>query len=109
MTNLEKIRENKASSSERINSQHASHRDELARLKRIKGQVEGLENMILSGRYCADILIQVKAVTSALKSVELAILERHIRHCLSSAVKSGNKKDTDKKIEEIIMLIDRRS
>jgi DNA-binding FrmR family transcriptional regulator len=80
----------------------------LQRLKKIKGQVEGIENMILDGRYCPDILVQVKAVTSALRSVELTILERHIRHCLAAAVESGSKKDAEKKIEEVLLVLSRK-
>lgn len=88
---------------------HARHNAELQRLKRIKGQIEGIENMIVDGRYCPEILVQVKAATSALRSVELTIMERHIRHCLSNAISSGNKKDSNKKIDEIIMLMGRKS
>ena len=110
MTTAEKTKEIKKSPKQAPPPvRHAIHADELTRLKRIKGQVEGLENMILDGRYCPDILVQVKAVISALKSVELTILERHIRHCLSNAIANGNKKETDKKIEEIILLLGRRS
>ncbi|HPI39415.1 MAG TPA: metal-sensitive transcriptional regulator [Pseudobdellovibrionaceae bacterium] len=110
MTQAEKIKDSTGSKRATKNTvaQHASHADELARLRRIKGQVEGVENMIIDGRYCPDILLQVKAVVAALKSVELTILERHIRHCLSSAVLSGNKKETDRKIEEIITLLSRK-
>lgn len=109
MTQTEKIKEvGSKRVIKRTAAQHARHADELARLRRIKGQVEGVENMILDGRYCPDILLQVKAVISALKSVEHTILERHIRHCLASAVLSGNQKETDKKIEEIITLLNRK-
>lgn len=114
MTELERIKAKNTGNSKRnnkstsISNKHATHKDELLRLKRIKGQVEGIENMISDGRYCADILMQVKATISALKSVELAILERHIRHCLANVAVSGDKNATDKKIEEIITLIDRK-
>lgn len=108
MTQAEKTKDLKSAAS-RPTARHAVHADELARLRRIKGQVEGLENMIIDGRYCPDILLQVKAVVSALKSVELTIFERHIRHCLSGAVLNGNKKETDKKIEEIITLLSRKN
>ena len=91
-----------------FSKRHADHTSDLRRLKMIKGQVEGVEKMIQEGRYCPDILIQVKAATAALRSVELSILERHIRHCLGEAVNSKNKKDAEKKIEEIILILGRK-
>ena len=87
---------------------HARHSDELHRLKKIKGQVEGIENMITDGRYCPDILTQIKAATSALRAVEHSILERHMRHCLMDAVTGGSKKEVEKKIEEILLLLARK-
>ena len=86
-----------------------NHSANLATLRRIKGQIEGIENMILDGRYCPDILQQVKAAGSALKSVELVILEKHIRHCLADAVASGDKKETEKKIKEILIILKRKN
>lgn len=87
---------------------HAHHTAESPRLKRIKGQVNGIERMIEEGRYCADILVQIKAATSALRALELSILERHIRHCLVNAVAKGSKKQADQKIEEIMQILDRK-
>lgn len=104
MTELERKKEKIKTNATR----HANHTDELQRLKRIKGQVEGIENMILDSRYCPDILLQVKAATSALRALELSILERHIRHCLSAALANGSKKEAEKKIEEIIQILDRK-
>jgi DNA-binding FrmR family transcriptional regulator len=108
VTVLEKMPDAKRHKEKKVPS-HAMHRAELLRLKRIQGQVEGIEKMISDGRYCPDILLQVKAVISALQSVELSIMERHIRHCLSKALESGNKKETNLKIDEIITLVGRKS
>ncbi|OFZ12200.1 MAG: hypothetical protein A2Z20_11320 [Bdellovibrionales bacterium RBG_16_40_8] len=92
----------------KIAPRHARHTGELLRLKRIQGQIAGVENMILNERYCPDIILQVKAVTSALKSLELSILEGHIRHCLAKTLAKGSKKEVQKKIDEIILVLDRR-
>lgn len=57
----------------------------LKRLKRIEGQVRGLQRMIDEDTYCIDILTQVSAVTSALQSVAVGLLDQHVRHCVSNA------------------------
>lgn len=61
----------------------------LARLKRIEGQVRGVHRMIDEENYCIDILTQISALNSALKSVSLALLDDHMRHCVVSAAQSG--------------------
>jgi CsoR family transcriptional regulator, copper-sensing transcriptional repressor len=60
------------------------------RLKRIEGQVRGIQKMIEEDRYCVDVLVQISAINAALKKVGFSLLERHSHHCVSSAVKSGN-------------------
>lgn len=105
MTELDRKNDTK---NDTFSKRHADHTSDLQRLRMIKGQVEGVEKMIRDGRYCPDILIQVKAATAALRSVELSILERHIRHCLGEAISSKNKKDAEKKIEEIILILGRK-
>ena len=103
-----KTRVSDVSKQKRAAPQHPRHTKELQRLKRIRGQVQGIENMILEGRYCPDILIQVKAATSALRALELSILESHIRHCLTKAAEGGSKREIETKIEEIIVILDRK-
>lgn len=80
---------------------HPCHSKDLPRLNRISGQVDGIKKMIDDGRYCPDILTQIKAIRSALKSVEANILERHLAGCVSDAIKSGTKKQQVEKTEEI--------
>ena len=87
----------------------ADHREHISRVNRIEGQVRGVKNMIEEGKYCVDILTQIKAIRSALKGLELQILEGHANHCLLNAVKSGSKKDVKEKICEIMELIKRSS
>lgn len=61
----------------------------LARLRRIEGQVRGLQKMVGDDKYCIDILTQVSAVTSALQSVALGLLEDHLGHCVAQAAQEG--------------------
>ncbi|GAA2225329.1 metal-sensitive transcriptional regulator [Herbiconiux moechotypicola] len=61
----------------------------LKRLKRIEGQTRGLQNMVADEKYCIDILTQISAVTSALESVALGLLDEHLNHCVVEAVAEG--------------------
>lgn len=72
------------------------------RLKRIEGQIRGLQKMVEEDRYCVDVLVQVSSVNSALKQVGFALLERHTRTCVSSAVQSG---EGDEYIEELMKVM----
>lgn len=69
------------------------------RLKRIEGQVRGIQKMIEEDRYCIDILVQISAINAALKKVGLSVGERHMKHCVSHAVKTG---EGEAAIEELI-------
>lgn len=83
---------------------HPCHSESLPRLKRAQGQLEGIVNMIDDGRYCPDIIIQIRAVTSALKAIEGQIIERHLRGCIQNAIKSKNAQDIDQKITALTNL-----
>jgi CsoR family transcriptional regulator, copper-sensing transcriptional repressor len=61
----------------------------LTRLRRIEGQVRGLQRMVESDKYCIDILTQVAAVTRALQSVALGLLDEHLSHCVTDAITEG--------------------
>jgi len=74
----------------------------LNRLKRVEGQVRGIQKMVEDDRYCADILIQINAVNAALKKVGYSVAERHAKHCVSDAVKSG---DGDAAIDELMEIM----
>ncbi|MDX6336678.1 MAG: CsoR family transcriptional regulator, copper-sensing transcriptional repressor [Streptosporangiaceae bacterium] len=67
----------------------ASKDDYLQRLRRIEGQVRGLQRMVENDEYCIDVLTQVSAATSALHSVALGLLEDHLGHCVAQAVTEG--------------------
>ncbi len=64
----------------------------LNRLRRIEGQIRGLQRMVEEDRYCADILIQVSAVHEALRKVSQALLENHLRHCATAAIQHSPQK-----------------
>lgn len=88
--------------------EHPDHTSALARLKKIKGQINGLEKMIESKRYCVDILTQFRAIASALNVIEMSVLERHIKNCMIEAAKSKNEVALQEKITEIAKLISKR-
>ena len=68
----------------------------LKRLRRIEGQVRGLQRMVEDDRYCIDVLEQVSAATRALQSVALALLDDHMAHCVADAAKRGGDEATIK-------------
>ena len=84
---------------------HPSHDSQVNRLRKIEGQVRGLQKMIEERRYCMDIVSQLRAVQGALKKVELGILETHLQHCVQDALNSRNSEDAEAKIQEIIQLL----
>jgi DNA-binding FrmR family transcriptional regulator len=74
------------------------------RLRRIEGQVRGIQKMVESDRYCVDILTQTSAIQAALKQVEMQLLERHMRKCL---VHASETKDMDPYIDELMTIVSR--
>ncbi|WP_066187216.1 MULTISPECIES: metal-sensing transcriptional repressor [Gracilibacillus] len=72
------------------------------RLKRIEGQVRGIQKMVEEDRYCVDILIQINAVQAALKKVGFSVTERHMKHCVSDAIKSGEGEETIEELMEVM-------
>ena len=76
------------------------------RLRRIEGQVRGIGRMIDEDKYCIDVLTQISAVTSALQSVALSLLDDHLRHCVSHAVAEGGE-EADRKLAEAAAAIAR--
>jgi CsoR family transcriptional regulator, copper-sensing transcriptional repressor len=68
----------------------------LKRLRRIEGQIRGLQRMVEEDKYCIDILTQVAAATKALQAVALGLLEEHLSHCVVQAIGEGGDTATDK-------------
>ncbi|MDY4984930.1 MAG: metal-sensing transcriptional repressor [Treponema sp.] len=73
------------------------YKDLMNRLKRIEGQVRGVENMLENGVYCTDILIQVSAINSALNSFNKVLLGNHLKTCVAENIRNGN----DEVIDEL--------
>jgi DNA-binding FrmR family transcriptional regulator len=73
--------------------------DYLRRLRRIEGQVRGLQRMVESDTYCIDVLTQIFAVSSALQSVAVGLLDEHLHHCVSDTVATGAPDAADKVTE----------
>ena len=71
----------------------------LKRLRRIEGQVRGIERMVEQDKYCIDVLTQVSAVTKALQAVALGLLDEHMAHCVAGAVAAGGE-EADAKLRE---------
>jgi CsoR family transcriptional regulator, copper-sensing transcriptional repressor len=71
----------------------------LNRLRRIEGQIRGLQRMVETDKYCIDILTQISAATRALQSVALGLLEEHLGHCVAGAVAEGGDA-ADEKVKE---------
>ena len=82
-----------------------SHDSNLVALRRIEGQVRGVQRMIEDRKYCIDILNQMYAVKGALAKVEERILKKHFEHCVTEAVQGTSEKEKQKKLDEILKLI----
>ena len=80
----------------------------LRRLRRIEGQVQGLQRMIEAGRYCPDILLQVASVEQALRGVSRELMRNHLKHCARKAL-SGNAAEGDAAIEELLTVWSRHA
>src|SRR5690625_7717928 len=72
------------------------------RLKRVEGQVRGIQRMVEEDRYCVDILVQISAINAALKKVGCTVTERHMKHCITQAVNNG---ECDLAIEELLEVL----
>ena len=77
------------------------------RLLSIKGQVQGIQQMIEDEKYCVDILIQLSAVRAALGKVSAIVLKRHVESCVVSAIESGSEEKMAEKIEELVQVFSR--
>jgi CsoR family transcriptional regulator, copper-sensing transcriptional repressor len=77
------------------------------RLRRIEGQVQGLQRMIAADAYCVDILLQVSAVQGALEQVQKLLLGRHIESCVADALRSGSRPERQRKVDELLEVFSR--
>ena len=89
-------------------TEHGYDKDALKRrLRRIEGQVRGLEKMVDEDRYCLDVLTQVSAVTKALESLAYEVLDDHVKHCVAGAISSGDSNAAAEKSEELLAAVQR--
>ena len=79
----------------------------LGRLRRIEGQVQGIQRMVEEEKYCVDILLQLTAVQGAVEQVQKLVLGRHIASCVSDAIRSGSGRERQKKIDELLDVFSR--
>ncbi|MDD3679305.1 MAG: metal-sensitive transcriptional regulator [Candidatus Shapirobacteria bacterium] len=83
-----------------------SKKNLLKRMNYILGHIQGIKKMLIADKYCIDIIQQNRAVIAALKKVNKIILENHLNTCVIQAIKSKNKLEARKKIEEILLLFE---
>jgi DNA-binding FrmR family transcriptional regulator len=81
--------------------------DLLKRLRRVEGQVRGLQRMVDNDEYCIDILTQVSAATKALQSVAVGLLDEHLRHCVAGAAAAGQESESERLLDEAANAIER--
>ena len=81
----------------------------LGRLRRIEGQVQGIQRMVEEKKYCVDILLQLTAVEGAVEQVQRLLLGRHIEFCVADAIRSGSARDRQKKVDELLEVFSRFS
>jgi CsoR family transcriptional regulator, copper-sensing transcriptional repressor len=79
----------------------------LGRLRRIEGQVQGIQRMVEEEKYCVDILLQLTAVQGAVEQVQRLLLGRHVESCVSDAMRSGSTRDRQKKVDELLDVFSR--
>jgi CsoR family transcriptional regulator, copper-sensing transcriptional repressor len=81
----------------------------LGRLRRIEGQVQGIQRMVEDDKYCVEILLQLTAVQGAVEQVQKLLLGQHIESCVSEAIRSGNTRRRQRKIGELLDVFSRFS
>lgn len=81
-----------------------SKKDLLDRLRRIEGQIRGIQRMVEDEKYCIDILTQVNSASAALKAVGMGLLDDHVRHCVRESIETGG---GDEKVDELLAAVAR--
>ncbi len=90
---------------EKADNNHPNHSLQLNRVRRIAGQIGGIQRMIEDGRYCPDIINQISAAQTALRSLQAVILQEHLKQCVVDAFETGSQKERQTKITELTDLI----
>lgn len=87
--------------------QVTTHEEQIAFLRKIEGQIRGIQKMIDEKRYCVDIITQIHSIIGALSRVENQIFEKHLDGCVVQALKGKSEAEKQKKINEVMELISR--
>jgi DNA-binding FrmR family transcriptional regulator len=77
----------------------------ITRLRRIEGQIRGLQRMVEEERYCADVLVQMSSVQEALRGVSRTLLHNHLKHCATEAIRSGDPEQANAMYDELLDLM----
>jgi DNA-binding FrmR family transcriptional regulator len=103
----------------KTNSQKSAHRamprdesarqDLLLRLRRVEGQVRGVQKMVEEDRYCPDVLVQMSAIHESLRAVERILMKDHLQHCATEALRSGDDKQAQRTYNELTELFYRHA
>ena len=83
------------------------HTVQIPRLNRIEGQIRGISKMIQEGRYCVDILTQIRSASSALAKVQENIFKGHLESCVRDSLIGDDTQDREKKVDEILEILSR--
>jgi DNA-binding FrmR family transcriptional regulator len=81
----------------------------LLRLRRVEGQVRGVQKMVEDERYCPDVLVQMSAIHESLRAVERALMKDHLQHCATEALRSGDAKQAQRTYDELTELFYRHA
>jgi len=82
-----------------------THEQEISRLRKIEGQIRGVQRMIEEKRYCIDILTQLSSVMGAIMRVEENVLNRHLKGCVQESFEVGSREDRQKKVDEVVTVL----
>jgi DNA-binding FrmR family transcriptional regulator len=86
-----------------------ARQDLLLRLRRVEGQVRGIQRMVEEDRYCPDVLVQMSAIHESLRAVERILMKDHLQHCATEALRSGDDKQAQRTYNELTELFYRHA
>ena len=86
-------------------SEPRTREDALRRLRKVEGQVRGLQRMVEDGRYCADVLTQISSVQQALRAVGKVLMRTHLEHCITDALRTGDAVEAERAYGEVLDLM----
>ena len=86
-----------------------ARQDLMLRLRRVEGQVRGVQKMVEDERYCPDVLVQMSAIHESLRAVERALMKDHLQHCATEALRSGDAKQAQRTYDELTELFYRHA